>query len=85
MKKCNFCGNKHFQFLETDYTYKHSGKYLIINNVPCKQCEYCGEQYFEAKVLKQIEQEFNDVTSGKKQITTHLSIPTESFKELASA
>ena len=33
---------------------KHDDKYFIVNNVPCEECEYCGEQYFEAQVLKKM-------------------------------
>ncbi len=82
MKSCNFCGNKSFKKVETEYTYKHNGKYLLIDKVPCTQCEYCGEQYFEAKVLKQIESEFSNIYSGRKKVNREIVIPTESFSEM---
>ena len=58
-KICSFCGNGNFRNKEVQYIYKHDGKYLIVNNVPCEECEYCGEQYFKAKALKKIEADFN--------------------------
>lgn len=65
MKHCSFCGNKHIRTLLTEYTYKHNGNYMIFNNVPSFRCEYCGEKYYESKVLKQIEREFIAVQNGK--------------------
>jgi len=55
MKKTfNFCGNKNFQEEKVQYIYRREDKMLIINNVPCEECEFCGEQYFKAAVLKKI-------------------------------
>ena len=85
MKKCSFCGNKNIKNNTTEYTYKHNGKYLLINNVPCKQCEFCGEKYFEAKVLRQIEEEFLNIQSGKKKVSKELIIPFEDFTEMVIA
>ncbi len=78
-KQCNFCGNKNFKMLVTQYIYKHNGKFLIVDNVPCEQCEFCGEQYFKADVLKKIEQDFFDVYSAKKKAQSELLVPVEQF------
>jgi len=83
MKKCSFCGNANFKSSKIDYTYKHNGAYLIINNVPCSQCEFCGEQYFKSTILKQIEKEFDSITTGKKDIVEHITVPLESFENLS--
>lgn len=85
MEVCQFCGNKNIKNTTTEYTYKHDGKYLIIDHVPCKQCEYCGEQYFEAKILKQIEKEYQNIYASGKKANKEITIPVESFQEIASA
>ena len=51
-KSCNFCRNKNFKEKHVQYIYKHDDRFLVVNNVPCEECEYCGEQYFKAEVLK---------------------------------
>jgi YgiT-type zinc finger domain-containing protein len=51
-RTCNFCGNKNFREKLVQYIYKHDGHFLIVNNVPCEECEYCGERYFKAEALK---------------------------------
>ncbi|MBI3983769.1 YgiT-type zinc finger protein [Candidatus Microgenomates bacterium] len=52
--QCVFCGHKHIQPVQTQYIYRHNGKFLIVNDVPCLQCTYCGEQYFEGHILRNI-------------------------------
>ena len=42
----------------------------MVDDVPCEQCEFCGEQYFEASVVKNIEREFEAIHSKGKNIVT---------------
>ncbi len=84
MEICHFCGNKNFVENHVQYTYQRNGKYIMVENVPCEQCEYCGEQYFEAKVLKQIEKEFEAIYSKGKKVKKEIIIPVESFSEIFS-
>jgi len=52
---------------------------LIVDDVPCEQCEYCGEQYFKAGVLKKIEQDFLDVYSRRRKPQSEIKVPVEQF------
>ena len=54
MKTCNFCGNKEINEQLTQYIYKHEDLFLLVNDVPCEACSFCGEKYFEAEILKKI-------------------------------
>ena len=83
MQNCSFCGNKNIKKVQVEYTYKHNGNYMIFHNVPALQCEYCGEKYFDAKVLKQIEQEFISVQNGKKA-SNEISVAVEDFDKLVA-
>ncbi|MDY6991438.1 MAG: type II toxin-antitoxin system MqsA family antitoxin [Pseudomonadota bacterium] len=56
---CHFCGSRQLIAKTVQYTYKRDGKILIVNQVPCQQCEYCGKRFFDAEVLKAIEAQFN--------------------------
>ena len=84
MEKCNFCGNKNIKHTLSEYTYRHNGMYMIFNNVPAEQCEFCGEKYYESKVLKKIENEFNAVMNGKK-VSKEIRVPVEDFSSLEVA
>jgi YgiT-type zinc finger domain-containing protein len=79
--KCNFCGNKNFKETKVQYIYKQKDNFLIVNDVPCVQCVYCGEQYFEGKVLSQIEEEFNQIYIQGKVPERELKVPIEHFHE----
>ncbi len=83
IKSCSFCGNKNIKDTLVEYTYKHDGKYMIFQNVPALQCEFCGEKYFEAKVLKQIEKEFIAIQNGKK-VSKEISVAVEDFGKLVA-
>ena len=81
-KACNFCGNKNFKNKYIQYVYRHQGQFLVMENVPCEECEYCGEQYFEAEVLKKIEKDFLDIYSNRKKLKKRIEVPIEEFAEL---
>jgi YgiT-type zinc finger domain-containing protein len=79
--KCNFCGNKNFTEKKVQYIYRHDNKFLIVNDVPCEQCEYCGEQYFDGKVLRQIEEEFQHIYVYGKTPKQEVRVPIEKYPE----
>ena len=79
MSACNFCGNKNFKEIKAQYIYQHDGKMLIVNNVPCEECEYCGERYFKAEILKAIESDFTHVYDGSKTPDEEVRVPVEFF------
>ena len=78
-KKCNFCGNKNSKYTVIQYVYKHNGKFMIVDGVPCEQCEYCGEQYFRADVLQKIENDFLEIHASRRKAQSELLVPIEQF------
>ena len=82
-KCCNFCGNKNFKNHNVQYIYKHNDKFMVVNNVPAEECEYCGEQYFQAEVLKTIEKDFEQIQLSEKKVTSEITVPVEEFSEIS--
>ena len=82
MKICNFCGNKNFMEKSVQYIYRYEGQLLMVNNVPCEECEYCGEQYFKVEVLKKIEKDFSDIYRQGKKTGKEISVPVEEYANL---
>jgi YgiT-type zinc finger domain-containing protein len=82
-KVCNFWGHKNFKEKEVQYIYKHNNHFLFVNDVPCEECEHCGEQYFKANVLKKIEKSFIDIYSARKTPKKEIKVPLENYPELA--
>ena len=81
-KVCNFCGNKNFTEKKINYIYKRDEKYLMVNDVPCEECDFCGEQYFKAEALKKIERDYNDIYLSGKKVIKQITIPVEEFVNL---
>jgi len=80
MDTCSFCGNKNFKEAKVEYIYRHSGKMMIFEHVPCEVCEYCGEQYFKAEVLKKIEKDFFEIESDRRKPVNIKSVPVEEYE-----
>jgi len=49
---------------------------------PCEECEYCGERYFKADVLKRIEEDFHAIYVAGKKAKSQTSVPVEEFAEI---
>ncbi|MEM2915725.1 MAG: YgiT-type zinc finger protein [Candidatus Bathyarchaeia archaeon] len=79
MKVCNFCGNKSFREKQVQYIYRHDDRFLVVNNVPCEECEFCGEQYFKAGVLKRIEKDFKEIYFSGRKPKRKVEVPVEDF------
>jgi len=85
MKKCVFCGHADVVKKRVQYIYKHNGNLLMVNDVPCEECTFCGEQYFEACVLKKIEKEFQSITLSGKKAKQEIVLPVENYADLEAA
>jgi len=70
--KCHFCGG---EVVEKKITvdYRWGEKLLaIIENVPVGVCQVCGEQYFKAEVVKEMEKLANSKEKPKKVLEVPL-------------
>jgi len=85
MKKCNFCGNKHVRETQAQYIYRRDDKFLVANHVPCEQCEFGGEKYFKAQVLRNIEHDFSQLHGAGKEAKKALMVPFEDYFEAHKA
>jgi YgiT-type zinc finger domain-containing protein len=81
-KKCSFCGNTNFKNKSVQYIYKQNERFLLVNNVPCEACEYCGEQYYEAIVLKKIEKDFNEIYFSGRTTERQITVPVEEYMNI---
>lgn len=45
----------------TTYFARLTNCYVIIENVPCKKCTQCGEEYFTASVMEKIDDMLDQV------------------------
>jgi YgiT-type zinc finger domain-containing protein len=81
-QQCSFCGNKHLSAKSTRYIHQREGELLIVEDVPCIECDYCGEQYFEIDTLKRIEADHAALHSHQKRPSRKLEVAVEDFGSL---
>lgn len=78
-QKCNFCGHAHLSATRTRYIHQEGDDILIVDDVPCIECEYCGEQYFAIDTLKKIETDHHALSDHRKQPKRTLAVAVEEF------
>jgi len=81
-KQCSFCGNTHLSQKNVRYIYQRKGDIMVVDDVPCIECDYCSEQYFDAAVLKKIERDFMAVSKQRKTPVKSMQVAVESFSSL---
>ena len=53
----------------TTYTVNINDNIIMIKNVPCEECQQCGEQYFSTEVIKRLEKLVNQVKNTLSEVT----------------
>ena len=79
MKKCNFCGCKEFSEKRIDYIYRRNGNILLVPNTPVEVCDQCGMEYYEGKVLEEIERRFLAIQNKTETPDRYVQIPEVAF------
>ena len=74
-KKCNFCGSTECAQRKTEYLYSYKGNYLLVPNTPVEICQNCGMVYYDAGVLKEIENHFFAIQRKLEVPDHYLEIP----------
>jgi YgiT-type zinc finger domain-containing protein len=73
---CHVCGKKGARVVPTSRTYGKGKSLLLIQNIPMFACRICGESYFTAKTLHEIER----IKSHRKALSVTRPVETVNFK-----
>ena len=76
---CNFCGSDRYEERRIEYLYSHKGAYLLVPNTPVEVCLNCGMVYYEAAVLKEIEQRFLAIQSKREEPDRYIEMPEKAY------
>lgn len=52
---CMYCKSETVKESTTTHVVNYKNCVIVIKNVPCEECEQCGEKYFSDKVAEQLE------------------------------
>lgn len=78
-EKCAFCGNKNLSAKTTRYLHQQNEAMLIVEDVPCLECNFCGEQYFDIAVLKRIETDHREIAEHRREPKRYMRVAVEAF------
>lgn len=56
---CMFCKCDSVKASFTTHVVNYNGTIIVIKNVPCEECEQCGEKYYTDEVAEKIEKMVN--------------------------
>ena len=75
-QKCFFCGGKVVEGKIT-VDYRWGEEFLaVFKNVPAGVCQVCGEQYFKAEIVKEMER----VVQSKEEAKEIIQIPVRELQ-----
>ena len=56
---CMFCKCDTVKQRTTTHVVNYKNSIIVIKNVPCEECEQCGEKYYTDEVAEQLEKMVN--------------------------
>ena len=65
-----FCKNKTFIESTTTHVVNYQNCIIIIRNVPCLECDQCGEKYYTDEVAEKLER----IVNSTKQLMQEISV-----------
>ena len=66
---CMFCKNKTYNETTTTHVVNYKNCIIIIRNVPCLECDQCGEKYYTDEVAEKIERIVNSAKKLMQEIS----------------
>ncbi len=67
--KCDLCGGRVKKKL-ISYTLFYEGHWIIVEDVPAKACEQCGEKLFEPKIVERLQKVIWSKQTPTKKVKT---------------
>ncbi len=75
---CDICGKQGARIRRVTETYGKGKNLLVIENIPMVNCPHCGEGYFTADTLHEIER----IKLHRKNFASERPVPVASFAYL---
>ena len=77
---CMYCKNSTTINSTTTHVVNYKNCIIVIKNVPCLECEQCGEKYYTDEVVEQLEKIIN--TARTKHIILTIIITPIVLKDI---
>ena len=77
---CAHCGSDRVQLKHVTRSYGKAGNLLVIESIPMWSCPSCGESYFTAQTMHEVER----IKALRKSVAKARSVPVASFEKTAA-
>lgn len=67
---CMYCKGKNYVQSTTTHVVTYKNSVIVIKNVPCLECEQCGEKYYTDDVAEKIE----IIVAAAKKLTQEVAV-----------
>ena len=65
---CMYCKGRGTHDSFTTHVVNYNNNIIVIKNVPCIECDQCGEKFFSDEVAEQLERIVNDAKKLMQEI-----------------
>lgn len=66
---CMHCKGDTFKKSTTTHVVNYQDCIIVIKNVPCEECEQCGEKYYSDDVAERLEAMVDDAKSRMQELS----------------
>ncbi|MSQ21141.1 MAG: YgiT-type zinc finger protein [Betaproteobacteria bacterium] len=72
---CASCGERSVQLRAVTRSFGAGKAFLVIEGIPMWSCSYCGESYFTAQTMHEVER----IKALRKSVAVDRSVPVAEF------
>ncbi|SDB39625.1 YgiT-type zinc finger domain-containing protein [Ruminococcaceae bacterium FB2012] len=65
---CMYCKNDKYKESTTTHVVNYKNCIIVVKNVPCLECEQCGEKYYSDAVVEKLERIVESVKKLMQEI-----------------
>lgn len=67
---CMYCKNDIMKKTTTTHVVNYKDCVIVVKNVPCEECEQCGEKFYIDEIAEQLEK----IVSSAKKLMQEVSV-----------
>lgn len=66
---CQYCKGGNYIESTTTHVVDLKEQLIIVRNVPCMECDQCGETYFSLEIARQLEKIVNEAKQFAQEVS----------------
>lgn len=66
---CKYCKNEHLIESTTTHVVDFKAHLIIVRNVPCMECDQCGETFYSMDVAERLEKIVNEAKKFMQEVS----------------